>query len=85
MGSCKTSQSLHPPARFLKVDVEALLVFSHLYCPVTHCALKAVSLEELSALVIGRGCRTYILRTRRGVRNSDYSGLDQRSTSEHIF
>ena len=33
LGSCETSRSPHLPARMLKVCVEALTGFSHVYCP----------------------------------------------------
>ena len=33
LGGCKLSKSLHPPTRILKVYIEALTGFSHIFSP----------------------------------------------------
>ena len=54
LGGCKKSGSPHQPARILKVYIEALTGFSHVYVQMvstTHCSLKAESLKI--ALTVG--------------------------------
>lgn len=59
-GSCKMSRSLPSPARILGVYVEALVGFSHMYCPG---GLNTTSLSQGCVLemapAIGTGGRMY--------------------------
>ena len=64
------NRCLHLPSRILKVYIEALTGFSHIYLSdigTTHCSLKAESLEELPLWELW--AKVYILRTGEEVKS----------------
>lgn len=80
-GGHKTSRSPHLPTRILKVYIEALPGFSHIYCP-----------EGLNNILFSSSCsfemdpamemvdRTHNPRTEEGSRVSNFPGPSCRST-----
>ena len=64
LGSSKMSRSPHLPARILKVYIEALTGFSHVYVQMvstTRCSLKATSFNM--SPTVGKVGRTHVSRT----------------------
>lgn len=67
LGNHKMYRSLHPTTRILKVYIEALTEFTHVYCPdglTTLCSLEAVTLKM--APTAGTVGRAHIVRTGGG-------------------
>ena len=86
LGSCKTSRSSHLNIRILKVYIEALTGFSHVYCldGLNSKLLSPVcTLENGSAFGIS-GWNIYSFEgQRRGKGASDYPGPVHRSIAGH--
>ena len=67
LGSQKTHRAPHPPARILKVYIEVLTGFNHVYyqkVSTTHCSLKVASLKI--SLTVGRRVDCTFKGQRRG-------------------
>lgn len=86
MGSYKASRSLHSPTRILKVYIEDLTGFSHVYYPD---GLNDTLLSQVYVLVmaptVGRVGSTYIPRTGRRGGASDCPCPTQGSTVGHVL
>lgn len=86
LGGCKTSRSLHLPARIFKVYIEALSGFGHTFSP-----------DGFNSTLLSQGCllemasamrmvdRMYISKTGIGQGASDCLGPAGRSTGSHIL